>query len=984
MIPKNITESNIIKAIENIDLNGIQYPLTKSKKYDLVYNGKTYPPKLVISLANEYANGEYLTHEKFITIEAQKYLKNLSPNFSIKEKGPNVIEKLIERYKAIVKEKGLKDELYKWQLVKKVKGRPNLDAPDFVKEIKDTNTQDNNLVYQMAKATAKRIASFRPEEYRICFRNLFNEEIPLSKRINDFQNETLKLYQLSEGKHSSHHDERTISAYLTFHNPERYTFYKSSYYYEYCNLLEIKPKDAGYKYVHYLELIHDLINNYILEDNELLSLVDNELKKDNCYSDKNRMILAQDILYQTLIIDTQQTNYWVFQGNPAFFDVISAINNNALKTWTVKAHKDKIKLGDKVILWMTGNKSGCYALCEVMSDVYNGIDEEDEVNFYLKDEINELSDRVKIKITHNLANNPIFKTQIEKVDELQYLKGGNQGTNFKATQEEYNAILKLIDNMTYYNELIKFLHQAKTTDLKTSTYLSNYLGVKVKVSFGQGGQANVPWISFLRDGQTTQNGIYPVYLFYKDLDLLILAYGISETKTPEVNWSLANPKTIINYFSENNLGFPFRYGKSYIFKAYKTNELAQKETLDNDLFEIVQYYKSIQLEKINQEPITKSINFSYKTFIQSIFDSNLFFVNNLIIRFTSSLLTKPFVILTGLSGSGKTKLAQAFAMWLCENDTQYKIVPVGADWTNREPLLGFPNGLDAKQYVAPDSGALELIINASKEENQDKPYFLILDEMNLSHVERYFADFLSVMESKEMVKLYSGAVRESSDGTKIPTEIAWPKNLFIVGTVNIDETTYMFSPKVLDRANVIEFRVTDTEMESYLASAKELKMESLKAGGASMAADFVRMAKADLIQIAEEKEINDALLAFFKELKKSGAEFGYRSASEILRFAGVAKTIEPAWIVDDVIDAAVMQKLLPKVHGSRNKLSKILPVLGGFCLVNPEKIKDDYLERFDSVDFENDTNIKFKLSFEKICRMYRNAIENGYASYAEA
>jgi 5-methylcytosine-specific restriction protein B len=538
--------------------------------------------------------------------------------------------------------------------------------------------------------------------------------------------------------------------------------------------------------------------------------------------------------------------------------------------------------------------------------------------------------------------------------------------------------------MTYYNELIKFLHQAKTTDLKTSTYLSNYLGVKVKVSFGQGGQANVPWISFLRDGQTTQNGIYPVYLFYKDLDLLILAYGISETKTPEVNWSLANPKTIINYFSENNLGFPFRYGKSYIFKAYKTNELAQKETLDNDLFEIVQYYKSIQLEKINQEPITKSINFSYKTFIQSIFDSNLFFVNNLIIRFTSSLLTKPFVILTGLSGSGKTKLAQAFAMWICENDAQYKIVPVGADWTNREPLLGFPNGLDATKYVTPDSGALELIINASKEENQDKPYFLILDEMNLSHVERYFADFLSVMESKEMVKLYSGAVRESSDCTKIPAEIAWPKNLFIVGTVNIDETTYMFSPKVLDRANVIEFRVTDTEMESYLASAKELKMESLKAGGASMAADFVRMAKADLIQIAEEKEINDALLAFFKELKKSGAEFGYRSASEILRFAGVAKTIEPAWIVDDVIDAAVMQKLLPKVHGSRNKLSKILPVLGGFCLVNPEKIKDDYLEKFDSVDFENDANIKYKLSFEKICRMYRNAIENGYASYAEA
>lgn len=378
------------------------------------------------------------------------------------------------------------------------------------------------------------------------------------------------------------------------------------------------------------------------------------------------------------------------------------------------------------------------------------------------------------------------------------------------------------------------------------------------------------------------------------------------------------------------------------------------------------------------------IAYNFKIFDLFLVQTGLTFSESIIKRFNSSLLTKPFVILTGLSGSGKTKLAQAFAMWICENETQYKIVPVGADWTNREPLLGFPNGLDATQYVTPDSGALELIINASEEENQDKPYFLILDEMNLSHVERYFADFLSVMESKEKVMLYSGAARTSSNKIPIPAEIAWPKNLFIVGTVNIDETTYMFSPKVLDRANVIEFRVTDTEMESYLSSAKQLNIDSLKTGGATMAADFVSKGKADTVQIKEEDEINKALLAFFKELKKSGAEFGYRSASEILRFAGVAKTIEPDWEIDDVIDAAVMQKLLPKVHGSRNKLNKILPVLGGFCLIKPEKVKEDYLEKFDAIDFENDKNIKYKLSFEKICRMYRNALENGYASYAEA
>jgi hypothetical protein len=84
-----------------------------------------------------------------------------------------------------------------------------------------------------------------------------------------------------------------------------------------------------------------------------------------------------------------------------------------------------------------------------------------------------------------------------------------------------------------------------------------------------------------------------------------------------------------------------------------------------------------------------------------------------------------------------------------------------------------------------------------------------------------------------------------------------------------------------------------------------------------------------------------------------------------------------------------MQKLLPKLHGSRNKLSKILPVLGGFCLKNNSKIKEDYFDKFVSNvltenDIESDSNIKYKISFEKICRMYKNAIENGFASYAEA
>ncbi|HBY68447.1 MAG TPA: DUF3578 domain-containing protein, partial [Flavobacteriaceae bacterium] len=89
-----------------------------------------------------------------------------------------------------------------------------------------------------------------------------------------------------------------------------------------------------------------------------------------------------------------------------------------------------------------------------------------------------------------------------------------------------------------------FLEQAKTDSLKTKHFDSEYLGTDVKVSFGQGNAARIPWISFLKSPNTTSDGIYPVYLYYKDYEILILAYGVSETNTPSSNWEIQKVKTI--------------------------------------------------------------------------------------------------------------------------------------------------------------------------------------------------------------------------------------------------------------------------------------------------------------------------------------------------------------------------------------------------------------------------------------------------------
>lgn len=374
------------------------------------------------------------------------------------------------------------------------------------------------------------------------------------------------------------------------------------------------------------------------------------------------------------------------------------------------------------------------------------------------------------------------------------------------------------------------------------------------------------------------------------------------------------------------------------------------------------------------------------SFINEAASQNLLFSSFLTKRYIASLATKPFVIFTGLSGSGKTKLTQTFAKWICESEQQYKIIPIGADWTNREPLLGYPNSLDPSKYVLPDNGALDLILAAiedakDKELKDCKPFFLILDEMNLSHVERYFADFLSGMESKEAISLYTGNDRKDENGRIIPKEINLSPNLFLVGTVNVDETTYMFSPKVLDRANTIEFRIEKDDIIRFFDVKDNQPIDVIDGKGSTYSGDLMSFLSK---QTEQSNPYQKQLLEFFKALQPIGAEFGYRTANEMnrliasLELLGMEKT-------ESALDVAVMQKLLPKLHGSRTKLNKVLPILASFCFKSctTEQAKT-FLDEFKQEGkLKGETKPILPLSFTKIARMYAAAQENGFASYAE-
>ena len=372
-------------------------------------------------------------------------------------------------------------------------------------------------------------------------------------------------------------------------------------------------------------------------------------------------------------------------------------------------------------------------------------------------------------------------------------------------------------------------------------------------------------------------------------------------------------------------------------------------------------------------------------------------------RTVAALLSKRFLILTGLAGSGKTKLAQAFAIWLSAADGSYEVVPVGSDWTGNENILGYPNGLDRTNYIS--KRALDLLIHAM--DHPDIPHFLILDEMNLSHVERYFADILSIIESDEGLELYAGDMekpetwRKTAAAKLIPPKLKQlPDNLFVIGTVNVDETTYMFSPKVLDRANVIEFRMDVAELEGFLGNPIKPDLSKLDGNGTSFGKAFVDAAKSQVTVPADVKAAYDAeMLLLFKTLQPHGAEFGYRTAYETARFIHFYKLLgnypdgNTAWF-PGAFDCVIFQKVLPKLHGSRSKLGPVLKKLWFLCVQNEAGRGADAFTAAKEAAHSTDKNAEpsvvvpsdapYPLSAEKIGRMWRLLIENGFASFAEA
>ena len=335
--------------------------------------------------------------------------------------------------------------------------------------------------------------------------------------------------------------------------------------------------------------------------------------------------------------------------------------------------------------------------------------------------------------------------------------------------------------------------------------------------------------------------------------------------------------------------------------------------------------------------------------------------NDMLKRLVAALRTKPFAILAGHSGTGKSQLVRRLAYMTCNNELlikegegktapgNYCMVQVKPNWHDSTDLLGYYSEMGERHFV--NTPFVEFICKAYA--YPDTPFFVCLDEMNLAPVEQYFAEYLSAIESMEnkggvwltdpLVEVDKTGEKDASGKEKVDVEILdqimkgaaskeaadWiqahgltiPKNLFVVGTVNMDETTCQFSRKVLDRAMTL--LMNDVKFSDMAASKKPSNEERLDEAGLK----FFFKEKGEERGTVGAAE--SALLDGINEpLANTPFVVAYRFANEYALYeAALAKLneVDLAAATDEekkkyameALDHVVMMKLLPRIHGER-------------------------------------------------------------------
>lgn len=385
-------------------------------------------------------------------------------------------------------------------------------------------------------------------------------------------------------------------------------------------------------------------------------------------------------------------------------------------------------------------------------------------------------------------------------------------------------------------------------------------------------------------------------------------------------------------------------------------------------------------------------------------------------KYITAIKSKPFLLLAGISGTGKSRIVRELARACWEPDSEeydsqkpsnFEMVQVKPNWHDSSELIGYVSRIDGEKFVAGEF--LKFIAKAW--ENLDTPYFLCLDEMNLAPVEQYFAEYLSVVESRKadengnvttdpilkskeqwFFDLTAKLTQDEDVRQRFNSEgISIPQNLIVVGTVNMDETTFSFSRKVLDRAMTIEMNKVD------LMGGLESKFEPI---GKLSSQDLIGTA-VEGVDVYEGNRANcDTVISYLKAIndRLEGTPFkvAYRTRNEFLLYVvnnlpynkdDEGKEIGSELVIARALDEITSMKVLSRIEGDESKVTK--GFLEGLEQTIKEQLKAvateynfiaEAVQEENKEDEEGKTNIQ-SISLAKLAEMKKRLVNSGYTSF---
>lgn len=590
------------------------------------------------------------------------------------------------------------------------------------------------------------------------------------------------------------------------------------------------------------------------------------------------------------------------------------------------------------------------------------------------------------KLTYNLSNKAI---------------GGDKLLTdyFKEILDNYIES-KTTGRFNKNHEMFKLINYTTTDAL--NEIVKKY-GLIAKGSCGAGTWTNYPWIAVYNEEITTtiQRGIYIVYLFSEDMSrvYLTLNQGCTNLKkelgTKAARDSMVATREMIRntlrntkFNTDNDLhigNIDYEIGSIY-YKEYLRDSFPSEEEFIEDLKEMIRIYddyynliyakyKKTTNEQVGFTEDTEIWESNMKDNIKKIYryikSKGFIYSYEDLCNFYLSLKTKPFLILAGISGTGKSKLLRLFAEAI---GAHYSLISVKPDWNDSTELFGYKN--INNEFIP---GQLTRIIqDASKTENLNKPYFVCLDEMNLARVEYYFSEYLSIIESryfdnsKRLLtdKIFSEGYLPTDNPYK---DLRIPENLYIIGTVNMDDTTFAFSRKVLDRVNTIEF--SDVRLDILDFDQKE-DVENLKLDNSCFKTKYLTIK--DAIEVDKEyvNKINKEIIEINNILAMGNKHFGYRVRDEIIFYMLENKKYD---LLEEYVafDYQIMQKILPTITGSDKVIKDILIDLYNYC--NPSNQIADNIDYIRHAEEGLETAL-YMNSAKKILMMLRG-YEDGFVSF---